>query len=168
MSNTNKPLLDPRLEPHVVDRPLDESPDLEDPPCPCCGAKGTKDHQTSSTLVGWNRATGRDPNHYWNERECAACGLHYVREYCKGNVWYTLDSTSLLAGVPSCFEDYQHTCSHCGGAVKRDYIDKKTGQSARILTNEKRADGTWVSGQYPVFVCAGCGVKTELRDEEKP
>jgi hypothetical protein len=66
--------------------------------------------------------TPDDPNHHWFRLRCTACARELLLEQCRGNAWvvrYEYGCRVLMAGVPSCHEDYVYTCRRCGGPVHR-------------------------------------------------
>ena len=66
--------------------------------------------------------TPADPNHHWFRLRCPACARELLLEQCRGNAWVVRHEHGcrvLVAGVPSCHEDYVYTCRRCGGPVHR-------------------------------------------------
>jgi hypothetical protein len=66
--------------------------------------------------------TPADPNHHWFRLRCPACARELLLEQCRGNAWLVRHEHGyrvLVAGVPSCHEDYVYTCRRCGGPVHR-------------------------------------------------
>ena len=66
--------------------------------------------------------TPNDPNHHWFRLRCTGCAGELRLEQCRGNAWIVREEVGrrvLVAGVPSCHEDYVYTCRWCGGPVHR-------------------------------------------------
>ncbi len=66
--------------------------------------------------------TPDDPNHHWFRLRCTACARELLLEQCRGNAWvvrHEYGRRVLMAGVPSCHEDYVYTCRRCSGPVHR-------------------------------------------------
>jgi hypothetical protein len=66
--------------------------------------------------------TPNDPNHHWFRLRCTGCAGELLLEQCRGNAWIVREEVGrrlLVAGVPSCHEDYVYTCRRCGGPVYR-------------------------------------------------
>ena len=61
--------------------------------------------------------TPDDPNHHWFRLRCTAW-RELLLEQCRGNAWvvrYEYGCRVLMAGVPSCHEDYVYTCRPAAG-----------------------------------------------------
>lgn len=101
----------------VKERP-DETLSSEPKNCPICEGEKLNFQGKHSTLLGWSGEV--NPNHVTRFYLCRNCKLEFTVESKNGNVWYTRAKTSsVLKGIPNCFEDYRYTCSRCSGTVTR-------------------------------------------------
>lgn len=137
----------------VAVEPLTEKPS-ENGSCPFCSSANIHHGAFSTTLVGGGTDKDDDPNHTHTNCVCKDCSRDFVRETRSGNVWYT-KQCRVLKGMPSCFERYVYPCK-CGGQVTREYIDKASGASAKILSYK---DG--IPSYKTVYSCDKCKVSIE-------
>jgi len=88
---------------------------------------------------------------------CRSCGNRFKRHRRLANIWYTDFEGIVLAGMPSCFENFIYHCLKCDGPVHRVYreMDGKTpvdslSFSIRGVTDIKRYQRTF-------YECQSCG-----------
>lgn len=154
----------------IVTQRLDPTLNEKTPICPFCRSTKVTNSGGMSTLVG-SCNPAYDPNHHWANCSCNDCGQTWTMEYAgiwpeegqtepKYNVWLTKDSR-ILAGLPTCFEAYIHTCSKCGGDVHRHYRDKQTGGDCGHFLHYKDGKPT-----FNVFYrCDKCGVEVKCSND---
>lgn len=94
--------------------------------CTACGSADllriVAHARTSLPCDEVDELTPNDPNHHWFRLRCTGCAGELLLEQCRGNAWVVRHEDGrrvLVAGVPSCHEDYVYTCRRCGGPVHR-------------------------------------------------
>ena len=125
-----------------------------EPACPHCGCDFTiREEQT--TLIGFSGSV--NPNHRWLYCTCNSCQFQFTVEHKSDNVWVTKDK-KVLAGLPSCFEDYIYTCATCNGNVVRRHTAMDGETVVRSLyTNQE-------GPQYRTFyLCLYCAAQIEVQ-----
>jgi len=143
--------------PLVKERP-DRSLKIDKFKCPYCKSKKLETKDVCTTLVA-----GRgDANHVWTKLLCLDCKKEFMHEHIDYNTWYTDSNKKILAGIPSCFEDYVYTCSHCGGDVTRKYFEKESEKEVEVLKTKIDPDtGEHIKEYRIVFECESCHKKIE-------
>lgn len=131
--------------------------------CIFCNSEDVEHNGSSQTLVGGD-------NHHWHRYHCKDCDGKFTCEQKDHgdftNYWITTeinDGVKVLKGIPSCFEDYIYTCSHCGGDVRREYKQPDgVSDCGGILSYDMKTG----KGNFRIFFsCQKCGEKVETEDE---
>ena len=133
--------------------------------CPYCGSTNIQELGHVETLLA--NFGNEDPNHHWITCHCQDCEKEFGHEYKEGNHWYVERETKkVLKGIPSCYEFYVYTCTHCDGDVVRKYTSLDSGslpgadRGFAVLSTIKGVK------QYRTFYeCKSCGEKVETPDE---
>ncbi len=122
--------------------------------CIKCNGTNVRSIGSTSTLVGGDPRN----NHVWERLVCRSCSATTCRETKGGNVWYTETNPEtkrnvVLAGVPSCFEDYELTCARCEGSVLRKYLDRDGSEAQCLSTNMLTGEKSYTTH----YECQSCG-----------
>ena len=133
----------------VKERPAPEL-DINEFVCPYCRSYDVVARTRMSTAVGGDD----DRNHVQTTCICNACRMDFTQEHIHFNTWYTDSHGHVLAGIPTCFENYLYTCRYCGGTVSRNTIDLD-GNPAVSLTSRKTESG-WMQEYRYRFKCEEC------------
>lgn len=150
--------------PLITQRPEEDK--ASDPSyCPQCNSQSIKIVSRSSTLIGGGDGTiDNDPNHVWEQSECCECFTPFIRQYKRGNVWYTDLENKLYSGLPNCFESFIYTCSVCAKPVSVKYTQEgitPTYSLGTTLKPYKRHYRTF----YGCFSSKGCGRFAETEQD---
>jgi len=133
----------------VKERP-DKSLKINKYKCPFCESKKITKSGSTTTLVG-----GRgDANHVWTSCSCQICKKSFIHEHINNNTWYTCEQ-KIIAGIPSCFENYIYTCAYCNGKIERHYLELDSDNEANFLSS-REIDGVWKNEYRIVFKCNNC------------
>jgi len=140
----------------VTERP-DESLKIDEYFCPYCESEDVSTKCNGMTCVGG----GGDANHVWTSVDCHNCGKQSTHEHIDYNTWYTEGFRNngvrkIVRGIPSCFESYIYTCSHCGGDVTRNYLELDSDKPVECLHKKPNVNGSWENQYRIVFKCESC------------
>ncbi len=146
-----------------------ERPDPSIPPeniCPFCESTNVQEKGHSTTLLG--SPPGEDWNHHWRMCRCQDCEREFCHEHKNGNHWYVEGregkANKILKGIPSCFEGYAYTCTHCEGDVIRHYtaLDGESKVTGLCTSSE---NGKWVKKYRIFYECQECKTKVETPED---